>query len=137
MKERRVAYSALASSRTRTDATRGLVSRILRDGEELPWRKASTVSPSLAAWRSYDVGRRSLDAWQLASAESAFQRAVAAEPSLARAHLWLSQTIAWRDTGRGREQAEEASRALDDRAGLSDAEAFRASNLLRPCASSI
>jgi eukaryotic-like serine/threonine-protein kinase len=93
---RRIAYTPVTPSGDRSMLFRRLANGILRSGEELPWQNASdATTPSLAAWRSYDAGRRALEAWRLADAESAFVRATTSDARVAPAHLWLAQTIQW------------------------------------------
>jgi len=50
---------------------------------------------SLAAWRDYDSGRRALLAWDLATARTQLNAAVAEDPEYARANLGLATVLSW------------------------------------------
>ncbi len=114
VKTRRVSYARADSAGSRKWAARLLVSDLLRDGTELPWKSSTDSSfPSLAAWRLYDQGRASLSTWSLANAERAFRDALATDNRHALANLWLSQTLTWMSDKPSLEAGAAASRAVE------------------------
>ena len=75
---------------------RTLVNAVLRSREELPWnRPEDQWTPSLPAWAAYDRGREAIARWDLETAQSELESALAAEPELAQAQLWLAQLGMW------------------------------------------
>jgi serine/threonine protein kinase/tetratricopeptide (TPR) repeat protein len=50
---------------------------------------------SLPAWRAFQDGYAALQRWDLDSAKSKLQRALAIDPTYATAQLWLAQVSAW------------------------------------------
>ena len=95
-------------------AFRALANALLRDGDELPWNGADDhrAPPSLPAWRAYDDGRAALDRWDIAAATARFRQALALEPDLVPAQLWLAQAQAWLEPDRPDLWRDLASRAL-------------------------
>jgi tetratricopeptide (TPR) repeat protein len=99
---------------------RALVANVLRtsDGED----DADDANPGtkrVAAWRAFTRGDSLRRAWSLPAAEAEFRRAVAADPSFGRAHLWLAQVALWRRPPNRMEWGEVATRALTLKAGMS------------------
>ena len=75
----------------------GLAAELLRlDGVRSPLRDGDVGTRSLPAWRAYEEGQRALDTWRVPEAIAAFERAVAADPAFAQAHLWLGELLVWR-----------------------------------------
>ena len=74
-----------------------LAAELLRlDGVRGPLGNGDVGTRSLTAWRAYEEGQRALDSWQVPAAIAALERAVAADPAFAPAHLWLGQLLVWR-----------------------------------------
>jgi tRNA A-37 threonylcarbamoyl transferase component Bud32/tetratricopeptide (TPR) repeat protein len=84
--------------------------------EGVPARLGTTSLPARQAFAS---AQRSLEAWDLRAADSAFAAAASVDPGYAQAHLWLALVRAWSDAepARWRIQAEQAQLG---RRGLSD-----------------
>jgi tetratricopeptide (TPR) repeat protein len=80
-----------------TQSFRALANSLLRKRDESPW-SGSTARPrqSLPAWLAYDDGRLAAGQWDISAAERHFRDAVAIDPDLAQAQLWLARTLIWR-----------------------------------------
>ncbi|MDB4874838.1 MAG: protein kinase [Gemmatimonadetes bacterium] len=132
VKVRDVVYATTDGRGAQTMAMRRLINGLVRDGDELPWTTSSSrAAPSLPAWRSYDAGRQAIRRWDLARADTLFRAAVAAEPRLALAHLWLAQTMTWSTVpGSPIDARAPARRALDAPDGLSMRDSLHATGLL-------
>jgi serine/threonine protein kinase/tetratricopeptide (TPR) repeat protein len=114
MRHARIAY--VASSTVLTQLFRQLANRLLRDRDELPWRRAEQTWPaSVAGWSAYDAGRRALDSWDLAAAEQHLRDALRVDADLAQAQLWLAQVLWWESRAK---PPEEARRAVDEERSL-------------------
>jgi hypothetical protein len=131
-KLRRVGVLAKAAQADRQTAYRRLANAVVRNGDDLPWRDpASAFAPSVVAWRAYDEGRDAIRHWDLAAADKALRAAVAADPQMAQAHLWLARTLIWRGPRTIVEEARtESRRASDLRARLAPRDSQHAVALL-------
>jgi tRNA A-37 threonylcarbamoyl transferase component Bud32 len=75
----------------------GLATELLRlDGAPSTLGAGGIGTRSLPAWRAYEEGQRALATWRVPVAMEALERAVAADPAFAQAHLWLGQLLVWR-----------------------------------------
>jgi serine/threonine-protein kinase len=128
---RRATFSVRVESGAQSMSYRRLVSDLLRDGEELPWRSVSdSSSASLTAWREYDRGRAFVKMWRLAPAAEAFRNSIEADASIGVAHLWLARVLAWADTSSRSQVRTEAARALAERTRLNATDVTHAEALL-------
>jgi hypothetical protein len=131
IRTRRAIAGVKSPSVERVMAYRLMVNSLLRDSDLLPWRSpADRAQASLAAWKSYDAGRAALRAWRLDDAERAFRDAVASDNSIGIAHVWLAQTLAWKDTAQHNEPRAEALRGKSNGNTLRARDSVQADGLI-------
>jgi serine/threonine protein kinase/tetratricopeptide (TPR) repeat protein len=75
---------------------------------------------SYPAWRAYGRGHAALQAGNYTLAESAFADAVAADPDFGPAKIWLGQVRAWVSDASVEQWANDVTRGLQAKSGLSD-----------------
>ena len=75
---------------------------------------------SLVAWRAFVRGHALLADWKLPAADSAFARAVAADPRFAPAKVWYAQTMVWNRRGSRADWRRHADEALMHAGTLSE-----------------
>jgi tRNA A-37 threonylcarbamoyl transferase component Bud32 len=87
-----------------------------------------TPSRSIPALEAFARGRRAVNRWSLAEADSAFGEATRHDPGYARAHLWLALVRSWSapDPARWRNAAD---RAVQDSSRLAPADRRKAAAL--------
>ena len=76
------------------------------------------LTTSFPAWTDYNLGQVALSSWDLSTAERKFNDALASDPNLTVANLWLAQIRAWRDPDKPAEWQDGAMRAAADSRGL-------------------
>ena len=75
---------------------------------------------SYPAWIAYGAGHIALQNGDLASAERSFRASVEADPHYGPAHVWLAQTLAWRNPAARQDWRDEIAQAMRAERGLSD-----------------
>lgn len=97
LRSTRGAFPVAADALARLRTIRGLLNSLLRDGTDLPWdREGYSRPPVLEAWRAYDRARSRLGRWDLPGAERELRKAIAFQPDLWSAQIWLAQVLVWR-----------------------------------------
>ncbi len=115
---------ALKSIRIRETGDRGGFARAAYDLLKIPDRPPSAdggdgKTTSYPAWTAYGAGHLALQGGDLAAAETAFRAAVTADPQYGPAHVWLAQTLAWKNPASRQDWRDEITQALRAERGLS------------------